>query len=112
MPTAIARKLHDITGALDLSNEEVGRLVGISARSVSRWSSGDVTPHRKTQYRLLELAYVAEAIARVLKPDEARVWLFSPNPYLDGDSPADRIAKGEFRSVLALIDAMDDGVFL
>jgi hypothetical protein len=112
MATALSRKLQDITDAFDLSNEEVGYLVGTSARSVSRWSSGEVTPHRPTQYRLLELAFVAEAIGKVLRPEYARVWLYQPNPYLDGDTPAQRISSGEFRSVLGLIKALDDGVFM
>lgn len=40
-----------------------------------------------------------EAISEMLRPGYARIWLYQPNGYLDGDTPADRIAAGDIRSV-------------
>jgi hypothetical protein len=38
------------------------------------------------------------------------LWIFSPNQLLSGDTPAERITTGDFKTVLALIDALAEGV--
>ena len=60
----------------------------------------------------LELAYVAEQLVEVLglSPDDANTWIFSPNRLLGGDKPSERIHAADYRSVLALIDAIADGI--
>lgn len=110
MPSAIAERVRSVSEALDLSQEEVGLIVGSSVRTVTRWTTGRSTPHREKYQRLLELVYVGEAIAKVLKPEDARAWLFTPNRRLDHDTPAERISKGDYRTVIALIEALADGV--
>jgi transcriptional regulator with XRE-family HTH domain len=110
MSTALATKLQEITETLALSQEDVGSIVGATARSVSRWASDDAIPQRLSRQRLIELAYVAEAIGEVMKPTDANLWLMSPNRLLDHDSPADRIRAGDYRSVLGLLDALADGI--
>lgn len=61
---------------------------------------------------MVELAYVAAAVAEVLPPEDVDVWMFTPSRALDHETPADRIRNGDFRSVLALIDSMADGVVM
>jgi len=63
-----------------------------------------------TRQRLLELVYVGEQLSRVLRPEDANLWIFSRNPLLDGDTPAERIERGDFRAVLAVIEALAEGV--
>ena len=63
-----------------------------------------------TKQRLLELAFIGEELGKVLRPADANLWIFSPNKLLDGDNPASEIAKGEFKRVLDLIEALADGV--
>lgn len=108
--TALAHKVTDIIDHLGLSQEEVGEIVDASARSVARWTTGQVVPQRLNKQRLLELAYVAESVTEILPPAEANLWMFTPNRLLEHDSPAIRIQKGEFRDVLNLIEAIADGV--
>ena len=80
---------------------------------MSRWVSGDAEPQRLNRQRLLELAYVAEELRSVLIADDANLWIMSPNRYLSGDSPAQRIGTGDFKAVgVALIEALADGVVL
>ena len=71
---------------------------------------GHCTPQREARQRLLELAYVAEQAAAVIQPTDLSLWLFTPNHLLDHDSPADRIAAGDYRSVVALLEALADGI--
>lgn len=97
---------------LGLSNEELGGILTASARSVARWSAGDVVPQKLNKQRLLDLAYVGDALAEVLPRDHANVWMFSPNKMLDHRRPADLVRDGEYQKVLDAIEAMADGVFM
>jgi uncharacterized protein (DUF2384 family) len=109
---ALATKVSAAISGLGLTNEEVGDIVDASPRSVSRWVAGEVVPQRLNKERLLELAYVAEAVTEVLPADHANVWMFSPNRQLGHRKPGDLIRDGQFQEVLALIDAMAEGVFV
>lgn len=42
----------------------------------------------------------------------SNVWMFSPNRLLEHRKPADLVRDGEYQRVLALIDAMAEGVFV
>lgn len=108
--STIATKVKDVSGKLALSQAELGEIVGTSARTVARWSSGKAEPQREAKTRLLELVFVGERLAGILKPEAANVWIFSPNGLLNADTPAERIRAGDFRTVLALIEALADGV--
>ncbi|MGH7281416.1 MAG: antitoxin Xre/MbcA/ParS toxin-binding domain-containing protein [Polyangiaceae bacterium] len=45
-------------------------------------------------------------------PDEAHLWLFSPQRLLGGATPADRIEQDKVDDVLALIKQLQDGAFV
>lgn len=106
---------HKVKGTIDnlgLSNEELGGILDASARSVARWSVGDVVPQRLNKQRLLDLSYVADALAEVLPRGHANLWMFSPNAMLDHERPADLVRDGQYKRVLDAIEAMADGVFM
>ncbi|MGH2633473.1 MAG: antitoxin Xre-like helix-turn-helix domain-containing protein [Tepidiformaceae bacterium] len=110
MGSALASKVRDISQRLQLSQEDMGSIVGTSARTIARWSAGEAEPQRSARDRLTELVFVGEQVSRVLNPEAANWWIFSPNELLGADTPAERIRAGDFRSVLALIEALADGV--
>lgn len=112
MVSTVSSRVRSVTEALGLTQGEVGAIVGSTPRTVGRWWAGESTPHPSKQRLLRELAYVAEEISKVLEPEEAREWLFMPNRLLGHDSPADRIEQNDYRSVLALIEALADGVVM
>ena len=107
---ALAHKVTGLISTLGLTQDEIGSIVDASARSVSRWSTGDVVPQRLNKQRLIELAYVAEAVANVLPREHANLWMFTPNRMLQHDTPADRIRQGGYKDVLDLLEALADGV--
>ena len=109
---ALASTVSSAIERLGLTYEEVGDIVDASARSVARWTSGQVVPQRLNKQRLIELTYVADALAEVLPRDQANVWMFSPNRLLAHAKPADLVRDGEYQRVLALIDAMAEGIFV
>ena len=51
-------------------------------------------------------------LSKVLESDAAHVWLFTPNPFLEFERPIDLVGDGQFRRVLAAIQALADGVFV
>lgn len=110
MTNALAQRVTSLIENLDLSFDEVGEIVEASGRSVARWCNGEVVPQRLNKQRLIELAYVAENVTQVLPRDHANLWMFTPNRFLGHESPADKVRKGEYRDVLALIEALADGV--
>lgn len=107
---ALALKVTTIFDHLGLTREEVGEIVDASARSVSRWSLGEVVPQRLNKQRLLELAYVADAVTEVLPAEQASVWMFTPSRLLEHETPAACIHEGRYREVLNLIEAVAEGV--
>lgn len=109
---AFAHRLSETIDSLGLTDAEVGEMVDASPRSVARWSDGKVVPQKLNKERLLELAYVADALAEVLPRDHANVWMFTPNRLLDHNRPADLIRSGDYRRVLDGIEAIADGVFI
>lgn len=112
VPGALANQVTDLISTLGLTQDEIGSIVDASARSVARWSRGDVVPQKLNKQRLIELAYVAEVVTEVLPQDKVNLWMMSPNRLLDHDSPADRIRSGGYRDVLGLIEAIADGVVM
>ena len=108
---ALAEKVSGAMDTLGLSDEEVGSIVDASGRSVARWAAGEVVPQRLNKERLLELVYVADVLSEVLPRDHANTWLFSPQRALNHEKPATLIQEGRYKEVLALIEAMADGVF-
>lgn len=110
MSTAIAEKVRALTSRTHLTQQQVGEIVGSSSKAVGRWHKGTATPQKEARQRLLELAYVAEALSRVMRPEDANLWIFSPNSLLEHEAPADRIQRGDYKSIIALIEAMAEGV--
>src|ERR1700756_1215533 len=110
--SALATTVSGAIERLGLTYEEVGEIVDASPRSVGRWTAGKVVPQKLNKQRLLELAYVADALAEVLPRNQANMWMFAPNRLLKPRNPADLVREGEYQRVLALIDAMAEGVFV
>jgi transcriptional regulator with XRE-family HTH domain len=110
LPSAIAERVDFLAKSMALTKQDVARIVGSSPREVSRWSAGEASPQRMTKQRLLELAFIGEQLSSVLAREDANLWIFSPNQLLSGDTPAERITTGDFKTVLALIDALAEGV--
>ena len=110
MSSALVNKLTSIADSTRLTHDDIGQIVDASGRSVGRWSRGVTEPQRLSRQRLLELAYVANELEAVLDSEYSNLWILSPNRLLNGDTPAERIHNGEFKSVVAVIEALADGV--
>lgn len=107
---ALAHQVTDLISHVGLTQDEIGSIVDASGRSVARWMRGEVVPQRLNKQRLIELAYVANAVTEVIPADQANLWIFTPNKLLGHDAPADCIRAGRYRDVLGLIEALAEGV--
>lgn len=110
--TPIGARVRGLSDTVHLTQSEVARIVGASPRTVARWAAGTAEPQPEARDRLLQLNYVANQLIDVLglKPQAANLWIFEPNRFLNADTPAERLSAGDFRSVLALIEGLADGV--
>jgi uncharacterized protein (DUF2384 family) len=90
----------------------VARILDKDPKTVTRWLREDNLPRWDTREQLLALDVLLERLADVVPPDAAEEWLFTPVPALDYRRPVDLVRLGEHRQVLALIDAVAEGVFV
>lgn len=90
---------------------DIARILQTSPRTVSRWAHDEVEPRFEMRERLFELAAVVERLTQVVNPRAAQHWLFVPNAQLGYEKPVELIQAGQFKKVLAAIDALGEGVF-
>ena len=112
MQTAIAKKLESLRTEGGIRSVDLARFLNTTPETVSRWNRGRTTPRGDAERRILTL----ESIVRRLRefysdPDDARLWLFSPQKLLDGKRPADLIEAGRSDDVLAFLDELGAGVY-
>jgi hypothetical protein len=75
-------------------------IAGVDRRTIHRWAEGSVA--RAQGEKNLRAAYqVFQLIQTVDAPHTVRAWFMGMNPQLDDISPAEAIADGHYREVLA-----------
>jgi putative toxin-antitoxin system antitoxin component (TIGR02293 family) len=109
--TLLARKLDDIESRTAVKEREVAQMLRTTPQTLYRWRNDQVAPNREHLQRILDLHYVAEELADLYEPDEARLWLFSRHRLLAGRRPVELISEGEIDTVLALIAQLRDGAY-
>jgi len=112
MPTALARKLAGIKRTGGISAREVAQLLSTTPQTVSRWQTGKSFPQPPSLDRLLKLDWLSDQLSAIYSPDEARLWIFSPHPDLDGRTPAEVISENRTDDVLEIIDRLQSGAHI
>lgn len=109
LPAASALAFKD---ALQLTNDELADLLGVSARTILRWSPA-TRLDLVTGDRLLRTARLFAIATEVLEDEEAAVrWLRSPQAALAGDVPLELAGTDVgARAVETLLGRMEYGVF-
>jgi transcriptional regulator with XRE-family HTH domain len=109
---AVARRLESIQRHSGISGREVAQLLDTTPQTVSRWRTGHSSPQPRHLDQLLTLEWLVAQLATYYASDEAKLWLFSRHPLLDGRRPADLIAEGHTDEVLRLIDQLDSAAYI
>lgn len=91
---------------------DVANLLGARPETVSRWNQGKAFPRPDAQKNLLSLEYIVDQLSDFYEPKEARLWLFSRQKLLSGQTPADLIQAGKIDDVIAAIERLREGVFI
>jgi transcriptional regulator with XRE-family HTH domain len=99
-PKTIASLRHK----LGLSQERMGRLAGVSTRTVARWENGDVEPEPLFKKRLAGLGAVVRALEDVGDPADVVDWLETPDPRFHNQPPMDLL--GSSHATAELLDSI------
>lgn len=110
--TTLAERLRSAVERTELERADVARLVDTNPRTVARWLAEESEPRTEARRRLLEVLAVLEQLSGLLRPQAAHDWLYSPNALLEHEKPIELLADGQWRRVLGLIDALEEGVFV
>ena len=60
---------------------------------------------------LLELEFIVDQLSEFYGQNEARQWLFSPQKYLNGRSPAELIRDGQIEEVRRIVNQLRETVY-
>jgi transcriptional regulator with XRE-family HTH domain len=107
----LASRIERIRTLGGIRNRDVAQLLATTPETVSRWSSGKIEPQRDRLKHLLNLEYLVDELAQFYSPEEAKLWLFAPHRLLGGETPAEKIQRGELDDVLGIIAQLQDGTY-
>ncbi len=102
------RIIDDLTSG-GLTQEEVGRAVAVSRRSVAGWASGEAAPRGSRVEKLLDLRDIVERLKEVYAPEGVEIWLHARNRNLGRQRPVDLLAEGRLEEVIAEVDRVGEG---
>jgi hypothetical protein len=99
-------KAADITTAVESLVETLGKgLVAVilerHVRTVTRWLAGEGSPDDAEQKRIIDTLQIVQLLLSGDSPSVVRAWFMGMNPQLDDESPAELLAEGRARDVLA-----------
>ena len=95
-----------------LKGTDIANFTGVSKATVSRWGSGQKSPHPKTQLIMSDLSYVVMRLSEYYSHEEVRAWLYAMHPQLDGQRAIDLIHDGRTEEVLAILDRLEADAYL
>ena len=95
--------IADVAAALQqhLGQALLAVIVDKNVRTLTRWSAGTSTPPAADEKLLRDTYQVLELVLTVEESQVARAWFMGMNPQLDDASPAEALADGQARLVLA-----------
>ena len=88
--------LVDLLGA-----KLTAHMVPVDVSTISRWKSGKVNPPIGAERKLRGAYQVARLLLASDADHTVRAWFIGMNPQLDDESPADVIAEGNVKAVMA-----------
>jgi transcriptional regulator with XRE-family HTH domain len=112
MSTAVVRIIEQLRESGGLQGKDIANIVDVSPATVSRWANGSATPSLRTQTIISDLRYVVDRLSDLYNSDEARLWLHARHPLLNKERAIDLINSDRTEEVLAVIDRMNEGVYV
>lgn len=112
MVGAVARYIDELRVEGGLKGTDIANIADVSTATVSRWSTGKLSPHPRTQLVLSDLHYIVGRLRDYYASAEIRLWLFARHPQLGGERPIDVINDGRSEEVLDVLERLDSGAYL
>jgi uncharacterized protein (DUF2384 family) len=112
MSNAIARKLSVIQEKGAMRSVDVANLLNARPETVSRWNQGKAFPRPDAEKLLLHLEFIIDQLSDIYEPQEARMWLYSPQRLLGNRSPAELIQEGRSQEVISVVNQLRDSVHI
>lgn len=112
MATAVVKLLDHLRSSGGLQGKDIANIVDVSPATVSRWSSGQATPSIELQQIISDLRYVVDRLSDFYDAEETRLWLHARHPLLNNERPIDLINSDHTEDVLAVIDRINEGVYI
>ena len=95
-----------------LKGTDIANFTGVSKATVSRWGSGQKSPHPRTQLIMSDLSYVVMRLSEYYSHEEVRAWLYARHPQLDGRRAIDLIHDEKTEEVIAVLDRLDSDAYI
>ncbi len=108
----VVRFLSDLQKTGGLKGSDIANFTDVSKSTVSRWSSGEKSPHPQKQLFLSDLHYVVMRLSEYYGAEEIRAWLYAMHPQLDGRRAIDLIYEDRSEEILNVLDRLDADVYL
>jgi uncharacterized protein (DUF2384 family) len=112
MQAAVIRYIDELGKFGGLKGTDIANITAVSKATVSRWKAGDIKPQPRNELVLSDLYYVVGRLQEYYSPEEIRTWLYARHPQLDGARAIDLINQGATIKVLAILDRLDNDVFV
>ncbi len=112
MQGAVVRFIDELGRFGGLKGTDIANITEVSKATVSRWKSGDIKPQPRNELILSDLYYVVGRLQEYYSPDEIRTWLYARHPQLNGERAIDLINQSRTVDVLAILDRLDNEVYV
>lgn len=107
-----ATAIATLASEFQVSMEILARILGVSARTLARWTSGETgKPHPAQEERIAKTLELRNHMANVMKTSAFGKYLRGKNELLGGMRPLDLLMAGQFDRVIADIAGLEEGVF-
>ncbi len=103
----VARYIEDLHDSGGLKGVDIANIADVSKATVSRWKSGSINPHPRTQFVLSDLHYIVGRLEEYYSPEEIRAWLYARHPQLNGERAIDLISQNRSEEVLKVLERLD-----
>lgn len=112
MQGSVIRYIDELWRFGGLKGTDIANITSVSKATVSRWKAGDIKPQPRNELVLSDLYYVVGRLQEYYSPEEIRTWLYARHPQLNGERAIDLINQGQTIKVLAVLDRLDNEVYI